>query len=332
MNAPRLGAYALSLADEDLTPVEVLRLAHDAGLGAVLFPTAFSLSPDLDEAELAEVRDHGTDLGVEVVAGFPNLHPHRLDDSVALLRAGDGDALRGFARLAAATDAFGVADVPVIIGLIEDRYARLVPWHRQLDAFVALTGVLRPILADHNLRLAVKTHEEISTYDVVRLVERCGEDLITVGFDPVNVLVNLEDPVAAAARVAPYTRHVYVDDALFAAAAGGADRLLCPVGDGLVDWPVVTDLIPPAGRTVRYWIELHRGQFQVHPFDPEWMTNHPDLSVAEYATTVRAMSATPDQQALRVLQASQARPTSRLGRALEACERLGLREAATAPA
>jgi sugar phosphate isomerase/epimerase len=326
-----LGVYALSLADEDLDPGQALLLAHDAGLSAVMFPSAFSLSAGLDRAELADVRDRGATLGVEIVVGFPNLHPHRLDDSAALLQLGDGDALRGFVRLAEATAEFGVADVPVIIGLIEDRYATLVPWQRQLDAFVALTSVIRPVLANHGLRLALKTHEEISTFDVVRLIERCGEDLITVAFDPVNVLVNLEDATAAAHRVAPYTRHVYVDDAVFALSGHRVDRLLCPIGDGLVDWPTVVELVPPA--QARYWVELHRGQFQIRPFDSEWMTNHPDITVAEYATTVQAMlPSQPDQQTLRVLQASQARPTSRLGGALTASERLGLRTAADTPA
>ena len=47
----------------------------------------------------------------------------------------------------------------------------------------------------------MKTHEEITTTEAMRLVEEVGEDVLGIAFDPVNVVVRGELPTAAACRV-----------------------------------------------------------------------------------------------------------------------------------
>lgn len=65
--------------------------------------------------------------------------------------------------------------------------------------------------------------------------KRSVPEVLGISFDPVNVLVRLEDPVAAARRVAPYVHHVHVDDAVVIFVDDGLERKLYPPGEGFVD-------------------------------------------------------------------------------------------------
>jgi sugar phosphate isomerase/epimerase len=306
-------------------PAEALELARLHGFDAVMFPSAFALSPRLDHRELADWRDRGAQSGIELHVASVNLHPHRLGQDRQLLRAGDGDALRGLRRVIEASAVLGPPDMTTILGRIEDRFDPLIPWAEQLSAASALLRRIAPVLRGAGMRLALKTHEEITTMEVLRLVEAAGTGAATIAFDPVNVLVTMEDPVPAAGRVAAHVAQVIVDDAELDARDGAAHRLLCPVGNGVVDWPGVLAATRAAGHASRFWVELHRGQFAIRPYDQAWLAAHPDLEVREYAAVMRLVATstgrlTQDRRA--ALRAAQALPTTRLRDAIAACRPL----------
>ncbi|WP_432826254.1 sugar phosphate isomerase/epimerase family protein [Dactylosporangium sp. CA-092794] len=309
----RLGVFASSLADVRLDVDTAVSRAAGHGFTACLFGSVFDVSPTLDHGEIAARRDAAAAQGVEVAVGSVNLHPFRAGQDDRLLAAGDGDALAGLGRMVEAAALLPGRDLLVIIGRIEDRYDRLTPWPEQLDLAARLLRRLGPVLRDHGLRLALKTHEEITATEVARLIDAAGADVACASLDPVNLLVNLQDPVTAAGALLPAVGQVVLDDAVLALAGGVGTRLLCPVGEGVVDWPGVVAAVAAAAPT--YWVELHRGQFTVAPFDPGWHAHHPDLTLAEYTAVVRAMvrcTASLLPARLAALRAHQARPTQRL--------------------
>jgi sugar phosphate isomerase/epimerase len=314
------GVFASSLRDTRLDVTGALELARTHGCSACMFGSAFELSPKLDPAELADRRAQAADYGIALHVAFPQIHPHRFGQDRDVLAAGDGDVLLGARRLLEASATLDGRDLTVIIGRIEDRFDPVVPWADQLATAGALLDRMAPMLRDTGLRFALKTHEEITSFEVVRLAERLGPDVAGIAFDPVNVLVNLEDPAAAAARVAGWTTQVMLEDAELDLAGDRARRLLCPLGEGVVDWQAVAgSLAALAPAPPHYWIELHRGQFSVYPYDARWLAHHPDLDVAEYAATLRLMldstdRITPSRRA--GLEATQARPATRLAGAV----------------
>lgn len=316
----KAGVFASSLRDTRLDVTTSLELARASGCSACMFGSAFELSPKLDPGELADRHAQAADWGIALHVAFPALHPHRLGQDRDLLAAGDGDVLLGARRLLEASASLDGRDLTLIIGRIEDRFDPVVPWADQLAAAGALLERMAPMLRDTGLRFALKTHEEITSFEVVRLAETLGPDVAGIAFDPVNVLVNFEDPAAAAARVAGWTTQVMLEDAELDLAGGRARRLLCPLGDGVVDWAAIArglEALAPAPPA--YWIELHRGQFSVYPYDARWLAHHPDLGVAEYAATLRMVLDSTDRitPARRAgLEAAQARPTTRLARAV----------------
>ena len=85
-------------------------------------------------------------------------------------------------------------------------------WEEQLQATERFLKKLAPIARDLGIHMNVETHEEITTWEVVRLVEAVGPDVMGVTFDVANVLQRGEDPVAAAHRVGPYVRQTHLKD------------------------------------------------------------------------------------------------------------------------
>lgn len=311
-----LGVYAPSLSDAFISPGDAIIAAAKAGFTKCLFPSAFSLSSTLNPRVLAELQQQATDVGVSLAVGAPSLHPHRLNHDRALVDAGSGDALSGLERVLEVSAGLGSTELLTIVGRIEDRFDPVTPWRDQLEATVRLIETIAPALTRAGVRLAIKTHEEITTDETVWIVERTGSDVASIAFDPVNVLTRMEHPVLAAQRVAAMTSMVLVDDAEVLISGSRLRRLLCPVGDGVIDWPAVVDIVATAATPpVDYWIELHRGQFDTFPTDRQWLAAQPELEVAEYAAAMSlaiASSRLMDRPTAELLEATQARPNSRL--------------------
>lgn len=311
--APGLGVHASSLADHRLDVPTALREAAARGFAACLFGSIFDLSPRLDPAEIADVNAIAAGQGVRVAVGSVSLHPWRAGADDRLLAAGDGDALSGLRRMLEASAMLAERDLLTIIGRVEDRYDRLIPWAEQLRAAGIMLRRLAPLLRDAGLRLLVKTHEEITADEVARLIDQVGDDVVGAALDPVNLLVNFDDPGRAADLLAAAVAQVIVDDAVIVFAGGAARRLLCAVGDGIVDWPGVIATTRPRAPT--WWVELHRGQFTVAPFDPDWIAHHPGLTREALGEGVRQVCRSTRELGagqIKRLYGVQARPARRL--------------------
>lgn len=321
---PTVGVYALSVADQDLTVAETLNAAKGLGFRRCLFPSILTLSPTLERAEIHDHRNQACDIGVEIVVGLPSMHPFRLNDDRSMLRIGDGDALKGFIRVLEESAEFQVRDLPVIIGRIEDRYGDIVPWSDQLDLFRRLVQRIATPLRRLESRLAIKTHEEISAAHVLRLVDELGDDLVSIGFDPVNMILNLEDPTHFMNIAASHVSHIYIDDAIFNLEHLIATRLLCNLGSGLVDWEQILNNCRADIADANLWIELHRGQFSAEPFTPEWVAHHEGIRTSDYARVVQRLLEHAEADSVHSrnrLMAQQGLPANRMPAALEFCAR-----------
>lgn len=307
-----IGIIKSSLPDgRSLTPVEALQAAATLGLQGLLFNSLFDISPTLDPAELATARAEADLLGLDISSMLGAVNPALPARSQPIVDAGGGDMQAGIERLVELAAGIGIRDMFFIIGMIEDRFEADVSWQAQLDGVTELLGRCAPVLRRHGSKLLLKTHEEIATAEIVALVERIGPDVLGVAFDPVNVLCRLEDPVAAARRVAPYATHLYVDDAVMRFQENGLRRFLAPLGEGFVDWDTIKPLLPDA----KVWIEMHAGQFAMPVFDLDWLKRQPPVAVEEFAA-VLAMAAKFETCEMPW---DQAAPVARLTQALRRC-------------
>jgi sugar phosphate isomerase/epimerase len=285
----KLGIYARSLPDAGAaSATEVLDTVKRLGLDGCLFASPLDLSPTLDPGELLAVHDYADSLGLYLDLAVGQVNPYHFAARADVLKAGQGEFRAGLERLIQAAQAVGCDSLMLTIGALADRFSRSVPWADQLAATQSFLRSLAPFLRDWGFRLDLKTHEEITSTEVVRLVEAVGPDVLGIGLDPVNVLVRLEDPLAATRRVAPFTRRVYLDDAILPFIEGGLERKLRPLGDGILDWPAILAIVQAADTSPTYTIELHKGQFSMPVFEPGWLAHaDPDLPIAEFAEVLR---------------------------------------------
>ncbi len=278
-----------SIPDAGNDPLDAISKAAALGAAEITFYSLFELSPTLDPAVLRERKAEADSLGIAIAASLDWLNPLRLDRHAREVQLGDGDLARGVRRLLETGASLGMREMFFTIGTLEDRAGN---WPAQLDAVAALLGDLKPVLADLGMRALVKTHEEITSWECLALVERVGTDTLGVSYDPANMLVRLEDPLAAARRLAPHVTQVHIDDATLSFEGDTAlRRHLAPVGQGLIDWPRLLALLP----TARPLIELHRGQFAIPAFDPAWLASQPYIQLAEYAALIRSAHLKRDQ-------------------------------------
>jgi sugar phosphate isomerase/epimerase len=292
----------------ELGAIGTLERIAALGLDGAFFRSAFELSPTLDAGELSAVADAAADLDLYLEVGVAKVNPFATPEAPQIRALGEGDYLLGMARIIRAVTAVGIAELWTatanyqfrIRGLYAcDRFRTDVDWADQLAATAKVLDRLAPVLRETGAHLNIETHEEISSFEVVRLVEDAGPDAFGITFDTANVLVRGEDPVAAARRVAPYTRSTHVRDVALHRTDDGIGRFLAPVGSGVIDWDALLGELDRGGATSNLSIEGVIGMNAEMPLfvdDPLWWVAHPDLTREEF-TAVEALTVDYEQRA-----------------------------------
>jgi len=124
------------------------------------------------------------------------------------------------------------------------------PHGPQIEAVVRMLRESVKIAADQGVVLALENHIDYTSREILEILERVGSDSLKVNFDTGNTMRMMEDPVAAARRLGPYTvathtkdvaacRHVPPEEWYFFSSV--------PVGTGLIDIPGVVRALAESG-------------------------------------------------------------------------------------
>jgi sugar phosphate isomerase/epimerase len=279
-------------------PLRSLDLVHSLGLNGIFYRTVLDMSPTLDLGALREIKAHASSLGLYVESGLGKINPYATPEAPELRAIGGGDILRGFERMLRACAEIDCHEVWVSTANYKDQYVGMfaydrfrtdAPWADQLAATERFARLLAPIARDLGTHMNVETHEEITSFEVVRLVEAVGPDVMGVTFDVANVLQRGEDPLGAAHRVAPYVRQAHLKDAVLFFVDEGLRRQERPCGQGIVDYPAILPLLLEARPALNLSIELCNTQSlaTLQIYDRTWLASHTDLPAHELTRLVR---------------------------------------------
>jgi sugar phosphate isomerase/epimerase len=272
--------------------------ARRSGLDGVLFRSITELSPKLDHAEVRDVAAHARSLGLRIEAGIGKVNPFSTPEAPAIRALGGGDYRLALTRMIEAAAAGGIHELWSALcnyqfGLAAcgvyafDRFRTDVDWPEQLAATMAFLRSLAPVLRAHGTHLNIETHEEITSFELLRIVEEVGADVIGITFDSANVAVRGESPVAAARRVSPHVRATHIRDVALIEVPDGLARFLLPVGDGVIDWPaLLAALAAEAPKDHELMLSIEgvttvRAEMAIPFLDRRWQAGHPDLVAAE---------------------------------------------------
>lgn len=152
----------------------------------------------------------------------------------------------------------------------------------------------RPTLdeAEHQLRevvdaydaagvtIALETYEQVSSSDLVTLVESIGHPRIGICLDPANTVAALENPRDVIDRTAPYVKNIHVKDFAFTRRGGWVGFTLegAELGTGLLDYDYLIDVVRPDERginqIIEHWLPLHDSIEETIRLENTWNTNN----------------------------------------------------------
>ena len=282
-------------------PLASLDHAKSFGMAGIFFSTMLDMSPTLDAGALRSIRERADELEMYLETGLGKINPYSSAEAPELRAIGDGDIVAGLRRMMEAAAAIDCRELWISMSnfkpqyrgrLAVDRFRTDVTWAEQLSATERLLKILAPIARGLGVHMNIETHDEITSFEVVRLIESVGPDVMGVVFDTANVLQRGEHPVFAARRLAPYIRQTHIKDAYVAHAPGGLDFQTRPCGEGIVDFRQILPIIAATDPGINLTIEnaasvVDRPRSKLNPrqsielYDPQWRLGHPDLEPVE---------------------------------------------------
>lgn len=266
------------------------------GFDGMYYKSPQYLSESLDSGKLKAAREYADELGLYLEVGLGRVNPYNTNEAPKVWMLGGGNYRLGMEKIIRAAAEMGCHElVGVTAGwkgqysgyFCIDRFRTDVSWTEQLRATARFLSALAPTLRDCGSRINLETHEEITSFEILRIIEEIGSDVVGVALDTANVLSRGEDPVAAARRTAPYCHQTHAKDAILFFSPNGVVRQVRPCGQGIVDWPAVVALLKQYNPDLNLTIEDHKGFMPIDFFNAEWRQAHPDLNLAEMGELIR---------------------------------------------
>lgn len=143
----------------------------------------------------------------------------------------------------------------------------------------------KQMLRDHNVVLAIETHFEFTTFELLRLFERCNTepgDYLGICLDTMNLLTMLEDPVSATERILPWVVSTHIKDGGLILEFEDLISFPAEIGQGVIDLTQIISLLDSLPHRVNLSIEDHGGSFVLPVSNPKFRAEFPDLSQEEF--------------------------------------------------
>ncbi len=286
----KIGLDAYTIEHRGLTFEETLAFAVEHRLDGVQFLDPSKIAPDLDPQRLVEARTLAQASGLELEVGIPSLNPIRrskLEGRTVEAVEHANDLIRHVEAVAT----LGCRHARVYLGDRHDRFRTDVSWRRQREASTDILERLIPALLEHRVTLAVETHADLTTDELLRLLDQFEPDVAGVTIDTGNLPMRLDDLIEAIERLAPRVRATHIKDAVLAFTPRGLCWQARPVGSGILPMPDLLAILHRSNPDLLLSIELHPRMYDLPIFDPAWLAFFPDLRAASLAAVVRLAAA-----------------------------------------
>jgi sugar phosphate isomerase/epimerase len=282
----RIGFDRYTIEHRGLGPHEIVEFARTHSFDGVQFLEPAVIDAELDCGQLADFSTQVDAMGLYLEVGLPCPNPFRrarqLGRDVAPV-----EWARDLRRHVEGVAALGCGHARVYVGDRHDRFKNDAPWPAQIDATVEVLRLLSGQLADLKIKVAIETHGDLTARELIAMLDRVGRDVAAVTLDTGNLVMRLDDPIEAAALLAPSVVATHVKDAVLAFTPRGLCWQARPVGSGIIPIPDILAAVIQANPSLTLSIELHPRTYDLPIFDRKWLAYFPGLRPESLAEVVR---------------------------------------------
>jgi sugar phosphate isomerase/epimerase len=142
------------------------------------------------------------------------------------------------------------------------------------------------------VNVAVENHQDLASEELLWLCESIGSQSFGITLDTGNTLATAEEPLDFARRVAPYTKNVHLKDYWIYLSEEGYHLVRCPLGQGIVDFPALLEILAEVCPGVPMSIELGALEARhVRVLAEDYWPDYPPRSAAQLARVLRFVQA-----------------------------------------
>lgn len=154
-----------------------------------------------------------------------------------------------------------------------------------------------PVARDYGIVIAIENHQDVTSGELLRLIEAVGDDVLGINLDTGSILATCEDPVTVAQAVAHVVRNVHLKDYRLCRGPEGFRLVRCALGEGVVDFPGIFRALAKAGRGLRASIELGAVVArEVHWLNPLYWKAYPASDVGQLTPFLQLLDARLESQ------------------------------------
>ncbi|HEU5116685.1 MAG TPA: sugar phosphate isomerase/epimerase [Isosphaeraceae bacterium] len=282
----RLGFDHYTVAHRKLSASGCLQFALDHGLEGVQLLEPSIVDPTLCCESMRDLAAEAQSLGLYLEIGIPSPNPFKVTSQPSRSPSAR-DHARALIPHLEAVSALGCHVARAYLGDRHDRFRGDHDWRMQIAATVDVLRELRPVLLDLGVRVALENHADLTTDELLRVVDEIGSDVLGVTLDTGNLVMRLDDPLRAIERLAPLVLMTHVKDCSLSFTSRGLAWQARPVGAGILPIPDMLAALVAWNPDLNLSIELHPRIYDLPIFDPSWLGFFPALRAADLAGVVR---------------------------------------------
>jgi sugar phosphate isomerase/epimerase len=255
-------------------------------LDGIQFLDPSVIDSQLDPERLERFQRAASEMGLYLEVGLISPNPIRRTRELGR-PVSAAEHTRDLSSQIHAVAALGCRYARAYVGDRHDRFRSDVSWKAQIEATVEILRLLTPQLLELDLRMAIETHADLTTCELLDVLGRLEPRAFGVTLDTANLLMRLDDPIEAVARLAPRVLCTHIKDAVLAFTPRGLCWQARPVGSGILPLPDLLSILIRECPSVPLTIELHPRTYDLPIFDRNWLSHFPGLKPESLAAIVR---------------------------------------------
>lgn len=174
--------------------------------------------------------------------------------------------------------------------LCGDRSPMAGQWQDHLNTIAERLAEVEPLAREMGIAIALENHQDATSDDLVWLCRQVESSHIGVNLDAGNPLAVGECPIAYLEKIAPYLKNIHLKDYLMFPTESGYRLVRCPLGEGVMDWVAVFDVLgekaPDATRNIELGAMSDR---HIRLFEPSWWEHYPERDARELLEPMRLL-------------------------------------------